>query len=168
MNDPNEFPAYDEPLNTGSATGAGAPTSLVPPPVLKWYKIYAGFMIFLYALCMIGGFMLLNYLPTVTASAPEISATELKVRAVILIVIGVVLFVAYAVALVLPKSPGAWVYHLVMIGIGLSSCCLWPATIPMMIAWLKPETQRWFGRAGTGVLPVPRDPNLPPPPIPPA
>jgi hypothetical protein len=105
---------------------------------------------------------LLKYAPVILASTPQMSPAELKVRAVITAVIGIVLFVAYVVALVLPKSSGAWVYHLVMIGIGLSSCCLWAATIPLMIAWLRPETQRWFGRAGAGVLP-PSNPNLPPP-----
>ena len=136
------------------------------PPVLKWYKIYAGFMAVLQLAGVAAGIALLKYLPEIMAKVPEVSETELKLRAYVIIVIGCVLFVAYLVALVLPKSSGAWVYHVVMIGIGLSNCCLWIATIPMMIAWLKPETQRWFGRAMPGVLPAPRDPNLPPPPIP--
>lgn len=166
MNDSNEFPAYNEPLNIGSSSSMEAPLPTGPPPVLSWYKLYAGFMAFLYLACFVGGLALLKFMPVIMANAPGTSAMELKVRAVITAVVGIVLFVAYVVALVLPRSSGAWVYHMVMIGIGLTSCCLWPATIPLLIAWVKPETQRWFGRAVPGVLPTPRDPQLPPPPIP--
>jgi hypothetical protein len=165
MNNPNEFPAYDEPLNVNTGPDAPETMSHEPPPVLMWYKLYAGVMAFLQLAGAASGIALLKYLPVIMANAPGVSETELKIRAVIICVVGSILFVAYVVALVLPKSPGAWIYHLVMIGIGLSSCCLWPATIPLMIAWLKPGTQRWFGRAVPGVLP-PSNPNAPPPPIP--
>ena len=173
-NEPNEFPSFSDPLPTNYERGSYPPDAFglqndseppVPataPPVVGWYKVYAGVMLVLYFACMVGGFMLLKYSDAILASAPGVSPEELKIRAVVTAVIGIVLFVAFLIALVLPKSPGAWIYHLVLIAIGLSSCCFWPATIPLMIFWLKAETQRWFGR---GVLP-PRDPNIPPPPIP--
>ncbi len=34
----------------------------------------------------------------------------------------------------------------VLIGLGLTSCCTWPATIPLIIQWLKPEMKARFGR----------------------
>lgn len=179
MNDQDDFPAYNEPLSprnasgglvqsdnvTGESTRFDAALPAGPPPVVGWYKGYAAFMAFLYLLCAIGGFFLIKYMDVVVAGTPNISAVELKVRGFVLIAIGIVLFTAYVAALLLPNTPGVWVFHIVLIAIGLSSCCLWPATIPLMIAWLKPETQSWFGRGNDKKYP-PNTPNTPPPPIP--
>ena len=85
-------------------------------------------------------------------------------RIQVMVAIGIILFTAFVVALLLPNTSGAWIFHIILIAVGLSSCCLWPATIPLMIAWLKPETQRWFGRATPGNQS--HDPGAPPPPIP--
>jgi hypothetical protein len=93
-----------------------------------WYKAYAAFMAVMSFVYIIGGFLLLQYAGVIVANAPEMSLTELKIRAVVLLIIGIVLFIAYVVALILPKSPGAWIYHIVMIAIGLTSCCLWRTT----------------------------------------
>ena len=106
-----------------------------------------------------------SYANLVVAGSRGTTPAEIKIQAVLLIIVGIVLFIAYVVALILPKSSGAWIYHIVMIAIGLTSCCLWPATIPLIIAWLKPQTQQFFGRTDA-FTPRPNDPNLPPPPIP--
>jgi hypothetical protein len=29
----------------------------------------------------------------------------------------------------------------------MTSCCLWPITIPLIIQWVKPEMKRMFGHA---------------------
>jgi len=39
----------------------------------------------------------------------------------------------------------AWTLGLVLIALGLTSCCL-PLCLPLLIFWLKPETQQFFGR----------------------
>ena len=165
--DPNEFPSYNQPLPSSpyqQSTLNPPPTG--PPPVVSWYKAYAAFMAVLYLLCIIGGVLMLKYASVIVAGSPTTSLTETKIQAVILIIIGIVLFIAYAVALILPKSPGAWIYHIVMIAIGLTSCCLWPITIPLIIAWLKPQTQQFFGRYDAFTPRPPTNPNQPPPPIP--
>jgi hypothetical protein len=35
-------------------------------------------------------------------------------------------------------------YDLVLICIGMTSCCILPAAIPLLIFWLKPEAKNWF------------------------
>lgn len=44
------------------------------------------------------------------------------------------------------RTPWAWSLHAVVLGVGLTTLILWPLTFPLMARWLKPETQRWFGR----------------------
>jgi len=29
----------------------------------------------------------------------------------------------------------------------LTSCCILPAAVPLLIYWVKPETKAWFNRA---------------------
>ena len=178
-NDPNEFPSYNDPLpltpqdrerlysSTTLPSSALNPLtfSTDPPPVVGWYKAYASFMAVMYFLCIVAGIMMLKYAGFILANSTDKTFLEIKIQALGLIIVGIVLFIAYVVALILPKTSGAWVYHIVMIAIGLTSCCLWPVTIPLIIAWLKPQTQHFFGRYDPFTSP-PRDPNQPPPPIP--
>lgn len=168
-NDPNEFPSYNQPLPPSpyEQSTLNMPSSVPsgPPPVVGWYKAYAAFMVVIYLLCTIGGFFLLQYASVIVANSPTTSLAETKIQGGVLMVIGIALFIAYVVALILPNTPGSWIYHIVMIAIGLTSCCLWPVAIPLLIAWLKPKTQQFFGRFDA-FTPRPNDPNLPPPPIP--
>ena len=168
-NDPNEFPAYNDPLpltpQDRERLYASSTLPITAPPVVGWYKAYAAFMAVMYFFCIVGGALMLKYANEMVADSPTTTLAEVKIRAAVLMILGIVLFIAYVVALVLPKSSGAWVYHIVMIAIGLTSCCLWPVTIPLIIAWLKPPTQQWFGRYDPFTSP-PSDPNQPPPPIP--
>ena len=46
----------------------------------------------------------------------------------------------------LPRRPWVWIYDLVLICLGLTSVCCLPATIPLLVYWLKPEAKSWFGR----------------------
>ena len=179
MNDQDDFPKYNEPLPpirpksgelvqpdpvTGEQTGFDAALPSGPPPVIGWYKIYAGFMAFAYLLTAIGGFFIIKNMEALAASTRGMDPTELKIRGFVLVALGIILFTAFVAALLLPNTPGAWTFHIILIAVGLSNCCLWLATIPLMIAWLKPETQHWFGRGQSNI--PPRDPDIPPPPIP--
>lgn len=168
-NDPNPFPNYNDPLSPTSYSSEFPYNTVhhhptTRPPVVGWYKVYAVFMAILYAVCFIGGAFLLRYKDLVAANVPDTTGTELMVNAVLLIAIGIPLFVLYGVALILPNKPWAWIYHIIMIAIGLTSCCTWLITIPLLVFWLKPETQAYFGRdrVSTPSSPI----TGPPPPIP--
>lgn len=70
----------------------------------------------------------------------------MQIVGVVFAVIGVPLGVVFAAAPFLPRRPWVWVYDLVLIILGLTSCITWPLTIPLLIYWLKAETKWWFGQ----------------------
>jgi hypothetical protein len=125
---------------------AGAPANFVDVErgrkVFFWYKIYAVFMALLYAgVAAMGGLILVF-----GAQARGKDATDAMIAGPVYLVIGAILFVPFAVAPFLSKKPWHWIYHIVLICIGLTSCCFMPVTIPLLINWLKPETKAIFGR----------------------
>ncbi len=67
----------------------------------------------------------------------EMSATEAKVIGVIFAVIGLPLAILFAAGLFWKKGQGAWVFHIVLIAIGLTSACCLPTNIPLLIFWIK-------------------------------
>lgn len=120
-----------------------AATTSKSPRVWTWYAIYCTLMALLYLLVVIGGIFLLRMVPTMV-SAEE--ALAMRVQAIIAIGLGLVLFVPFALAPFLPNRSWVWIYGIVMIGIGMTSVCCLPATIPLLIFWIKPETRGFFGR----------------------
>jgi hypothetical protein len=116
------------------------------PPVLLWYRFYLGAMAALWAGCLALGIVLL-FLREEAAGWPQgADPGTLLVTGVVLAVLGAVLHSAFFSAFFLPRRPWAWMVHLVLIALGLASCCALPASIPLLVFWLRPETQAWFGR----------------------
>jgi uncharacterized membrane protein len=119
------------------------------PGVITWFRVYAGFMVFLYVLVTVGGVALALFSETL-ASGEEPREVFL-IRGVVFAVIGLPLIVMYIVGLFMPAKSWAWIYGIVLIGFGMTSCCFIPACVPLLIFWIKPETQTYFGRtAKTG------------------
>lgn len=103
-------------------------------------------MALLYLACVVGGVVLLFFREELAAGDDETPVFLWILYGVLFIGLGVVLGGAYAAALFIPPQPWAWIYHLVLIGIGMTSCCCLPFSIALMVYWFKPETQAWFGR----------------------
>jgi hypothetical protein len=99
-------------------------------------------MALMYLLCLVGGIVVLVAEP----SSSGTSADEAALMGLIFAVLGLVLSIPFAIGPFLPRSPGAWTFDLVLICIGLGSACCLPVTIPLLLAWLKPETKAYFGR----------------------
>lgn len=113
------------------------------PRVWPWYVTYCVLMALLYAVCSVAGvFLLLNAESIAEGSDDE--PLVFTIQGVIFAVLGVVLFALFAVAPFLPKKKFAWIYGFVTIGLGLTSACCMPATIPLLIFWLKDDTKRFF------------------------
>lgn len=112
--------------------------------VWKWFVIYCVLMTLIYlTLAGVGAFMLLFDASSVRNRDVE----ELRIQGMLFLPIGVVLMILYAIGPFLKGKSGGWVYGIVLIAIGMTSCCLWPITIPLLIQWIKPEMKRAFGQS---------------------
>ena len=136
-----------QPPTAGSAYGGWEP---VRPAVVVWFRVYAAVMTLIYLATTIGSFWLASWM----ADAPDgLRGSEADERAgmgMMLLVVSLACLVAFGVGLFMPARPWAWVYGIVLICIGLTSCLTMPATIPLIIFWIKPETKAYFGRDPTG------------------
>ena len=125
------------------------PSSFAPPPDVEkgrttfmWYRVYAGAMALFY-LAVVGiGITLASVQPATNRH----DAGEMLVMGIIYAVVGAVFFALHAAPVFLPAKPYNWIVGIVVIGFGMTSCCLWPATIPLLIFWVKPEIRAVLGR----------------------
>lgn len=108
-----------------------------------WHKIYCGFLALLYLGIAFLGVFLVVMGPQIPTTKNDVDPAFLGM---IYAVMGFLLFIPFAIAPFFPRKMWNWVYGLVMIAIGLTSCCFWPFLIPMLIYWIKPETQVYFGK----------------------
>ena len=37
---------------------------------------------------------------------------------------------------------------MLLICVGMTSCCCIPACLPILLQWIKPDTKAWFGYTG--------------------
>lgn len=115
-----------------------------PPPVWPWYIAYCVAMAVMYLACMAFGIVLLVLDPSMYEG--EMDPMEARIQGVVMLVVGAVLFIPYLIAPFLPKKPWAWIYGIVMICFSMTSCCCLPASIPLLLFWIKPETKLFFGK----------------------
>jgi len=115
------------------------------PQVINWFKFYCVLMALLYFLVFIGG-VVLAVVPAENMDIPQEEAAFLYVYVVLFIGFGLALGVAFLVGLFLGPKPWVWVYDIVLICLGLTSCCTMIICIPLLIYWIKPETKAYFGR----------------------
>jgi hypothetical protein len=129
-------------FDSSAATNAFAINSELGRKVWFWYCVYTIFMAMLYLL--LAGFGGLIAFGSLASNSNE--ASEMAITGTIYLVAGIVFFFPFITAPFLPKKPWTWIYGIVLIALGLSSCCLLPVTVPLIIYWLKPETKAFFGR----------------------
>jgi hypothetical protein len=110
------------------------------PAVWNWYAAYCFAMALMYLLCVVMGFFFLFADP----DKMEMDAGGAKVMGGTLIVLGLLLGALFGAGPLLPLKKWAWVVGIVLICIGLSSMCCLPASIPLLIWWLKPETKQYY------------------------
>jgi cell division protein FtsW (lipid II flippase) len=114
------------------------------PKVLTWYRVYCVLMVLLYLLVAVLGIVFVVFSQQFAADDPELSSTDALIMGWMFFAVGIGLVAPFAAALALPRRRWVWIYHLVMICIGLTSACCLPVTIPLLIFWIKPETKAWF------------------------
>jgi len=125
-----------------AGSSAGHIELTAKPPVIKWYLIYCIAMALLYIGCTVFG-GLLTFADLSSFSAGR-DLMEMKIQGIIMLVVGIPLFFLYAAAPFLPRKPWNWIFSIVLICIGMTSCCCIPACVPLLIFWIKPETKEYF------------------------
>ncbi len=120
------------------------------PQVVTWFKVYAGCLLAVYVLlCGVGLVMFANPDLFVDPGADFSSNRpadqfEARIMASIYFVMGGVFAFAYLLAFFFTSGKGAWIYNLVLICIGLTSCCCIPVCIPLLIFWIRDDCKNWF------------------------
>lgn len=123
------------------AASSGPDASTPPPPVWRWYRLYAGALAAVYVLVVVGGLLMAVLAPQEPGEPPP------WLFGLLAVVLGGVFAAAFIAAFFLPRRPWAWIYHLVLIAIGMTSACCIPFSVPLLVFWLKTETRAYFGRA---------------------
>lgn len=113
------------------------------PKIWSWYVAYCLSLALVYFLLFLGGILFFLFLDRI----PPEERAGLIFAAIFCIVLGLVFCVGFAAGPFLPKKPSVWIYGMVLICIGMTSACCLPASIPLLIFWIKPETKAFFGRA---------------------
>lgn len=113
------------------------------PKVISWFKVYCAFLCLLYLAT--AAFSLFFFLAD--PADTEMSTVVARITGALLLVLGLGLFGACLLPLILRPRPWLWTYDLVVICLGMTSACILPASIPLLIFWLKPEAKRYFGKS---------------------
>jgi hypothetical protein len=131
-------------VTSGTGNSSTAPVSAKPrPEFLVWYNVYCSLMAVLYLLVIGFGLFFLMVDPGILEMPPLLA----NLMGAAYVGMGFILAGLFGAAPFLPPKPWSWIYGIVCIGIGLSSPCCMPASIPLLIYWIKPETRRYFGRS---------------------
>lgn len=112
------------------------------PGVILAFRVFVVVFALMYlAVMALGGVFL------IFGDELDLEPGEGFITAAMLLVVGAPLFFAYVIALVLPRKPWVWIYDLILISLGLTSCLTLPFALPLLLYWLKPPAKAWFGRA---------------------
>jgi hypothetical protein len=114
-----------------------------PPGVLLWQRVYCGAMTLMYVV-LVAVCIAMAVFADDLADA-ETSSGELLFGGILLGIVSLGCAALFAAGLFLPRRRWAWIYHLVLIGLGMTSCACLPATVPLLIFWVRSDTQQWFG-----------------------
>ena len=112
------------------------------PAAVLWFRVFAVAMAALYLLCIGVGLVILFF----GESWLEMEHMDAFFLGPVLIVLSVPFLIIYAAAVFLPRKPWVWIYDLVLIAGGFTSCCTLPFCVALLIFWLKPEVKAYFGR----------------------
>jgi hypothetical protein len=113
------------------------------PGVLVWQRIYCAVMTLLY-LVVLGAGVVLLVVRGFLEDDPEVEMVQL-VYGVICTGLGAVLAPLYGAGVVLTPRRWVWVYHIVLISIGMASPCILPFGIALLVFWVMPATRAYFG-----------------------
>src|SRR5262249_43827836 len=114
------------------------PAAEAPAPgVVLWARLYAVAFALMYLACTICGVLVLVFANDLGAH----DRAENLINGVIMTVMGPPLLGLSIVTAFAPRKKWGWIINIVLIGLGMMSCCCLPASVPLLIFWMKPETK---------------------------
>lgn len=116
------------------------------PGVVSWFFVYCAAMSVLYLAVSAAGAAIVFFRQSIGELDPDVGSGFWLAYGVMFLVLGGGLLVLFAVAPFLPRRPWVWVYDIVLICLGMTSACCLPASVPLLIFWIKPGAKAWFGR----------------------
>jgi len=117
-----------------------------PPSAVRWFKGYA-VLAFLGSLGLVALGVSFLVVPEVFLDGEDLIAGEREevLRAgIVYTVLGSILAAAYGLGCFTPQRPWSWVYHLVLIALGMTSCVCLPFLVVLLIGWIRPEVRAWY------------------------
>jgi hypothetical protein len=113
-----------------------------------WFNVYVIVMALLYGIICVVAIALIVSPQTFAPEGTDSDAIAgAMLNATVMLVVCAPLTILFGIAPLLSRRPWVWIYDLVLICLGLTSVCCMPATIPLLIFWIKPEARAWFGRS---------------------
>ena len=120
------------------------------PRVVFWQRAYCAAMGALYGLLVLGSLAMIVFNDEMADASTD--PGEVIVIGVVVGLMCAAFAAAYLAGLFLPRRRWVWVYHIVLIAIGMTSCACLPFVVPLLIFWIRPDVQAYFS-----------GPALPPP-----
>ena len=116
------------------------------PPVVNWYWGYVAFLAFLFLLVIgLGSLPLFDIL-----TEEDLDGMPKTLFVGIYMGAGILLLIPTLTAYFLPRRRWAWIYHLVLICIGMTGCTV-VFSIPLLIFWIRPEVKAYFDPDRSGM-----------------
>ncbi len=119
----------------------GSPAVGQMPGVYSWFIVYCAIMALLQLMGVGMGVVILLVEP----AEMDMEPLEAAITGWSLVVVGVAVMIPLAAAPFLPRRRWVWVYDLVMICLGMTSCCCLPACVPLLVYWIRPDCRQFFG-----------------------
>lgn len=138
MDEPTDLPSFER-----AASGVDPLLPTGPPAVLLWQKVYCFAMAALYGLIAVLGLVMVVFREQFADE--QTTPGESVVIGLVFVAMGVGLAAPFLIAPFLPRRRWAWVFHLVIIAVGMTSCLCIPFAVPLLVFWIRPATQAWFG-----------------------
>lgn len=108
---------------------------LFVPDAVKWCKLYLAIFFLVYLAS--AGFAL--YLVSRHHAGNVFSG-------LFLLLLSIPLCLSHAIPFFVAPRPWVWMFVLVLICLGLTIPCTLPATVPLLLTWLRPEAKRYYGK----------------------
>lgn len=115
------------------------------PGAVTGYVVYLILMIVIYAIVALMGIAFFVE-PAMFASGQTNDPMEMIIIGGVYAAMGLLLIGVYALPFFVGRRSWAWIYGIVLIAFGLTSCCLWPFLIPLIVYYVKAPARAWYGR----------------------